>query len=986
MAMNVASFAIKLGIDPSAIPSQLRGVTVNLTSEQRRLAAEMKSTAQSGVLSARMLSEAWDLGLSRPLTRYLTQTFPALSKALSSLVAPAALMAGVYYGMEAYERLSKKIEEAAKKEEEYAEAVQKTKMVIGAADASSEERLDKALAKNAALRGDKQGEIKFKGLVEASEAVKQTAEAVEKLTEAELKEARAAQDRMQTWAVIGRFLHETFTSDSTLGVEKINKQMETFGREFDLRSVQDQINHTHTAFDFLAKSEQDAKNQLADLQKAQTDYKPKYLYTGPGAGPPTEKNPVSDKEVAAAKKLVDLYKELDDEEARRKKAADQENANDVLEAAKTKGDKQLAETKRELEAIDKVVNSLRDKAAAEGLAAEATGRGSAASMQAAAAATAEKEISDRLAEASEKFKLGDITAKQFAQVKSAIEAATPAIQQFALASETAKASGEYNRALAEFNLRTREHIAALDEEAAGVGRVAKEQAKQAEGLLALEERYEALYGKSAPGARPAIGPPTAQQSAFEALQGARSGLGEEQGKTQTTAFITELAKVKAATVAASDPSPWARTETKLQELQIEYKLTSAQAAQLGAAMHAADSAGAIEKLTAKVTELAAVQRALLAGSPYPQIEAEVQKLALDYRISADAARQLLTTTQQLEASNKAIESVRAIQPGGAGSRVAELEREAAAVRDMAAANKDNENVQLAARLRLQEISAEEDAILLKTEGIGAGFHAWVDALQAVESEGQFVFGLLTQATKGFEATAADSLVKILETHKDQHAKLIHELRQMWEGYFAGLAKMAIQHGLQKLLQPIADSFAKKPDDGSYASGSQSGAKDQMAAGPGMLFSALGKGKGNAALTANTTALGSNTQALIALTAKMTASQLGGAASSAGANAADTPGMMAEGGDVSPGGSFISGESGAERVDLERGGAHVTPLGVSVGGGGDTHNHYDMRGAVVTDDLMRKADAAAAMARSETRAVARAVNQTQEIAKRSRPSR
>jgi hypothetical protein len=53
-------------------------------------------------------------------------------------------------------------------------------------------------------------------------------------------------------------------------------------------------------------------------------------------------------------------------------------------------------------------------------------------------------------------------------------------------------------------------------------------------------------------------------------------------------------------------------------------------------------------------------------------------------------------------------------------------------------------------------------------------------------------------------------------------------------------------------------------------------------------------------------------------------------------------MLAEGGDVSPGGSFISGEAGAERVDMSaRGGAHITPLGFSTKGG-EVHNHYDMR--------------------------------------------
>jgi hypothetical protein len=96
--------------------------------------------------------------------------------------------------------------------------------------------------------------------------------------------------------------------------------------------------------------------------------------------------------------------------------------------------------------------------------------------------------------------------------------------------------------------------------------------------------------------------------------------------------------------------------------------------------------------------------------------------------------------------------------------------------------------------------------------------------------------------------------------------------------------------------------------------------------------------------------------------------------------------MAEGGDATPGSSFISGEAGMERVDLTRsGGARITPLGGSMGGG-DTHNNYDLRGAVVTDDLLRKAEGAQMMRASEERSVARAVRMQSEIAKRSRPGR
>ena len=118
---------------------------------------------------------------------------------------------------------------------------------------------------------------------------------------------------------------------------------------------------------------------------------------------------------------------------------------------------------------------------------------------------------------------------------------------------------------------------------------------------------------------------------------------------------------------------------------------------------------------------------------------------------------------------------------------------------------------------------------------------------------------------------------------------------------------------------------------------------------------------------------------------MAAAGAGGVSDIESASYAGIPGF-AEGGDVSPGGSFIAGEAGAERVDLERGGAHVTPLGSTTGGVVDVHNNYDMRGAVVTDDLLRKADAAQMMEHTRAAAVAGAVSVSRESSLRSRSQR
>ena len=594
---------------------------------QQETAEQNANMKRSGFASIMLASNAMGAGIPFPLARILSAQFPGLTNMISGFIGLAGAGVGLKVIVEIFDRITHKIEEAAQKEQAYTEAVQRTKMVIGEADAASQLRIYRAEAGLAAAQNDKPGQARFKGMGENAEAIKQTADAVAKLAEAELKEARAAQDRMRTWDAVGTMLHGLFTGDSQLGVEKINDEMASFAREFSLRSVQDQINATHTAADFLAQSMQNAKDKL-DALKAPDLANLADSVTVTGFEAPTKGTGGTAEQIAAAEKLVKLYKDIADTEKLRQEAAAKEHDKDVAEAAKQKGDAQLRATKAELQAIDKLVNSLRDRAGAEALAAEATGKGSAASIQAAAAAMAAKDISDRLADAGEKFKLGDITAAQFEKVKSALDAAAPAIRAFALAVETSKAQGEFNRALAEFNQRTREHIATLDAEAAGTGRVAAEQAKQAEAVSKLQDLYEGLYGKGAPAARPAIGPASLQQAAYEGLQGAKDSLGQEQNKTQAAWFAAELKKVQAAALEASDPSPWNRTEAKLAELKVVGSLTAAQMMELSAAMHFADASGALQKLVDKVADLRGAHAAMLSGSPYPALEAEAIKLAI----------------------------------------------------------------------------------------------------------------------------------------------------------------------------------------------------------------------------------------------------------------------------------------------------------------------------------------------------------------------
>jgi hypothetical protein len=208
---------------------------------------------------------------------------------------------------------------------------------------------------------------------------------------------------------------------------------------------------------------------------------------------------------------------------------------------------------------------------------------------------------------------------------------------------------------------------------------------------------------------------------------------------------------------------------------------------------------------------------------------------------------------------------------------------------------------------------------------------------------------------------------------------------MWSDYFKNLATMGMKSLMDRALAPIGKAITggmQKP--GGTGAGTGLGA-------------ILGMGKpgastGTASLSAAGTMLThAGTELLSAAMALRASAGVGGGAGAGGGggafgDATEIGGAIpffASGGDATPGSSFISGEAGAEEVNLDgRGGAHITPLGATAGGG-DTHHYYDFRGAVVTEDLMRRSEAAHAIHASESRMMSAMPAMQREISLRKR---
>lgn len=999
-------------------------VAINRKADIQRSENTMAETKR-GFAGIMLASNAMGAGVPWPLSRVLSQQFPIIGKITGALLGFTAVGVGIRVVVDIFERLGQKMQEAKQKELEYQEAVQKTKMVIGEADAASEMRFDKAVARSMRAKGDKNAAAFDEGLVSQSEGVGAMAREVDKLVEAELKEARAKAAQMQVWAAAGRVMHEVFSFDSTLKVEAINDQMQKLGEEFSLRSVEDQINHTATASELLTQKAKEAHEAVTALE-TQRDKMAKMDTVEKAGLPISVRKYISQEEIDAAKTYAALLDRITASEAKRQKATAAEKQADIDEANKAKA-KDIAETRarevrEEIASIERLMATSSAAAGAEELLASATDKGTAASIQNAAAAEAQKRILDAIAESRSKLDpsgrpIGDDKGVQAKLAEYAVEE-----RKNALTEQTAKATGELNKQIAELNTRTDEHVSSLNEEASGHNKVSIEQAKNLERLIPLEQRLQGLKDlyASLPAAdkvAPVVGPPTvgqafAQKTAGDiahtgsGLDALRGKIGGENAQIQAAAFAEELKKVKERTaeIAGAGVSPWAKinaevaaatermrglgqseTEVADQAKQLRAALSGEQHSKIGAEF---------DKLTEKARETRVELGALASGSPFAKSIAEAEKLGHEMGMTAfeiSLVRQRLIELQAMQNASKAWEGADALS--ASGSKMYELQQQMATLRSAATTGKvrDDSGAEstlsadalAAVHLRMQELTEEEDKLLLKTGGINDGFQAWLHSLDMVESEGTTVFNALTQATKGFESTAADSLVKILETHAGQHQKLIHQLRQMWESFFAGLAKMAIQRGLQGLLAPIAGAIAKKPQSAAGTVDLGAGSAEQFAKGPGALFSGLGKagGAGVAALPANTTAITANTTALGANTAAL--------GTKAGTSAIPILGAMpgnAAGTDSWSGGSTWVGEQGPEVVNLPRGSQVIPNDALQANSGGDSYVHNDFRGAVVTDDLMRKSDAVKMSQLSEDRAYSRAVTASKEIALRSRPSR
>jgi hypothetical protein len=283
MSTNLATILVGLGYDLSALEKGAPEAFRLINQQTLGMSAEMKRASREGAESFRLIDEALGIHLSRPLTRLLTQEFPGLAKGLQSILGVGVVGALGVAGVELFDKIAKGIEKAQKAQE---------------ALKASTENVNKVFAEEMAAYQNK------------DKAITAATSAVDRLADAEQKQAKAAQEASgwfsQTMAAVGDWLHKASSFQSTLNLEEINSELGKFKEKFDTAALTDSFSKTHTAAVLLQQeiskvsSEYDAMQQKAaagpEVTMSPTPYGAAVNYSGPR---------ISAQELSAEKTLLD---------------------------------------------------------------------------------------------------------------------------------------------------------------------------------------------------------------------------------------------------------------------------------------------------------------------------------------------------------------------------------------------------------------------------------------------------------------------------------------------------------------------------------------------------------------------------------------------------------------------------------------------------------------------------------------------------------
>jgi hypothetical protein len=194
MSTNLSTILVGLGYDLSALEKGAPEAFRLINQQTLGMSAEMKRASREGAESWRLIDEALGIHLSRPLTRIVTQEFPAFANALQSVLGAGVVGALGVAAFEGVERAIRKVEEAEKKQEEWARATEETQRIMAEGSEHYAESIELVRAKLAAAQGDPGPLHQIEQMRELGKNVSDTRKLVDELAAAMQKEAKAAEE------------------------------------------------------------------------------------------------------------------------------------------------------------------------------------------------------------------------------------------------------------------------------------------------------------------------------------------------------------------------------------------------------------------------------------------------------------------------------------------------------------------------------------------------------------------------------------------------------------------------------------------------------------------------------------------------------------------------------------------------------------------------------------------------------------------------
>lgn len=284
MSTNLATILVGLGYDLSALEKGAPEAFRMINQQTLGMSAEMKRTSREGAEAWRLIDEALGIHVSRPLTRLITQEFPAFANAMAGLLGAGAFGALAVAGVEFFDKVVKKIEGAREAQEKYAEASKGLDETIGNVLGGIDKKFLELTSKDHTLH------IRLQGAEEAKQGIDQISKALDAMQAADEK-ANAWTTRVE--AGIGDFFsHEAegfvnildlintvnthgaqvgVVHDAIYGTQALSNMKDALKNmrdAFNEALNTDRLKGTHEAFDLAQKDIKIATAYLNDMKTA----------------------------------------------------------------------------------------------------------------------------------------------------------------------------------------------------------------------------------------------------------------------------------------------------------------------------------------------------------------------------------------------------------------------------------------------------------------------------------------------------------------------------------------------------------------------------------------------------------------------------------------------------------------------------------------------------------------------------------------------